>query len=410
MAPFLSSKEKDRRASVRLANVRRSDTQPLLVAEHSYARNVSDEPGEPGDPGPVSSDQDSSWRVGRRIVELDVLAKGLEGCSQCGTPLALKNTTRETRFGLGSSLHIMCTTCTCINKVPLGKKHNDVNKKQTVWDVNSKVAIGMLHIGIGETQLNNLLSVLNLPSINRNSLKKREGSWEIDRASGLKYNSLPYGKPLTDKKFQNSLQNIFEKYKKQADKLAFASSTQSNENFNNIVASKAPKNHHTSGSESLDYRVNAAASQKNTGYTYLVDVNKEACLSPGAHTKLRAMKLDAINNRKRQKGTLKTYKRRRLELKSQRNSTTAACELREGDTYSTNIAFEEASPDVEEIPGPIDPPLASPVTGDHPQTLYHFSEKSYPGVENATSKMACTTTSLVEHLIPMMRGKMLHLL
>lgn len=32
----------------------------------------------------------------------------------------------------------------------------------------------MLHIGIGATQLNNLLSVLNLPLISQSSLKERE--------------------------------------------------------------------------------------------------------------------------------------------------------------------------------------------------------------------------------------------
>ncbi|XP_069116956.1 uncharacterized protein [Argopecten irradians] len=116
------------------------------------------------------------------------------------------------------------------------------------------------------------LDALSMQPFNDHS--KCDEAWcKHVKTPSIKYNSLPYGKPLTDKKFQNSLQNIFEKYKKQADKLAFASSTQSNENFNNIVASKAPKNHHTSGSESLDYRVNAAASQKNTGYTYLVDVS-----------------------------------------------------------------------------------------------------------------------------------------
>ena len=37
----------------------------------------------------------------------------------------------------------------------------------------------------------------------------------------------------------------------------------------NTVASKAPKARHYSGSESLDYRVKAAACQKNMGHEYV---------------------------------------------------------------------------------------------------------------------------------------------
>jgi len=36
------------------------------------------------------------------------------------------------------------------------------------------VIIGMIHTGIGETQLNNLLTTMNLPSITKTTLKARE--------------------------------------------------------------------------------------------------------------------------------------------------------------------------------------------------------------------------------------------
>ena len=39
-----------------------------------------------------------------------------------------------------------------------------------------------------------------------------------------------------------------------------------------MVARKAPKAMHYSGSESLDYRVSAAVSQKNEGRAYLLQV------------------------------------------------------------------------------------------------------------------------------------------
>jgi hypothetical protein len=52
---------------------------------------------------------------------------------------------------------------------------------------------------------------------------------------------LPYGKPLTDQQLRNALETLFSKYAAKADDLATLGSTQVNENFNHMVASKAPK-------------------------------------------------------------------------------------------------------------------------------------------------------------------------
>ena len=56
------------------------------------------------------------------------------------------------------------------------------------------------------------------------------------------------------------------------DKLANLESSNANENMNNIIARKAPKAVHFSGSESLDYRVSAAVAQKNEGHSYIIQV------------------------------------------------------------------------------------------------------------------------------------------
>ena len=62
-------------------------------------------------------------------------------------------------------------------------------------------------------------------------------------------------------------------YAGNAQKLAPCGSTLANESFNNSVASKAPKARHYSGSESLDFRVRAAACQKNLGHEYIALVS-----------------------------------------------------------------------------------------------------------------------------------------
>ncbi|XP_077991796.1 uncharacterized protein LOC144446003 [Glandiceps talaboti] len=70
----------------------------------------------------------------------------------------------------------------------------------------------------------------------------------------FRYKSLPYGNPLTDADLQETLKKIFERFIPQAYKLANLESTQSNESLNKSIASKAPKTHFYSGSESLNYR------------------------------------------------------------------------------------------------------------------------------------------------------------
>ncbi|XP_061175979.1 uncharacterized protein LOC133184928 [Saccostrea echinata] len=121
---------------------------------------------------------ESSWRVGRRIVELGTLVDNLKrGCAMCGNALQLVNTIGERKFGLGQVLQIKCTHSTCahVNDIPTGSKHRvKADMKQYAWDVNTKLAAGMLNGGYGITHVNALLAALNIPGITNRSLKSRE--------------------------------------------------------------------------------------------------------------------------------------------------------------------------------------------------------------------------------------------
>ena len=87
-----------------------------------------------------------SWRHGRRIVELGLLADELEkGCTECKEPLKLSNTESETRLGLGSTLYISCKKCGQLCSIRTGKTHRDPGKKKVgspIWDINTKAATG----------------------------------------------------------------------------------------------------------------------------------------------------------------------------------------------------------------------------------------------------------------------------
>ena len=57
-----------------------------------------------------------------------------------------------------------------------------------------------------------------------------------------RHHNLPYGKDLTDESLHMALSNVFINI--DVNKLAFLSSTQANESFNDTVVSKAPKATH----------------------------------------------------------------------------------------------------------------------------------------------------------------------
>ena len=118
--------------------------------------------------------------------------------------------------------------------------------------------------------------LLNIPQhmFGNHSNCRECGNWCKYHISPTKYKhkSLPYGRNLTNTSLKLRLEKLFKVYANNAEKLAPYGSTLSNESFNNTVASKAPKNRYYSGSESLDYRVGAAVSQKNMGNHYICEV------------------------------------------------------------------------------------------------------------------------------------------
>lgn len=99
------------------------------------------------------------------------------------------------------------------------------------------------------------------------------GSWcKFLKNPIAKYSSLPNGVGLHGESLRAELTKVFLVFAQNAKKLAPCGSTLPNESFNNTVASKAPKARHYSGSESLVYRVKAAACQKNIGHDYVSEV------------------------------------------------------------------------------------------------------------------------------------------
>ena len=164
------------------------------------------------------------------------------------------------------------------------------------------------------------------------------GSWcKAKGDKNYKITGLPNGKPLTDPNLLEELTNIFEIFALNSDRISPGASTQRNENFNMVVASKAPKKIHYSSSESLSYRVAAAAAQTIQGKSYICDVMDSLNLSPSRSYRHRAEIQDKQREKERSKKTTKVFKENRVKLAAQRGKKLERLDKKEGATYSSGI-------------------------------------------------------------------------
>ena len=79
-------------------------------------------------------------------MELGVLAKGLQACSDCKQPLKLTDVVNEKRYGLASILNVLCC-CGQINTISTEKCHRSAGSRRevSIYDINTKLATGIYH-------------------------------------------------------------------------------------------------------------------------------------------------------------------------------------------------------------------------------------------------------------------------
>ena len=155
-----------------------------------------------------------------------------------------------------------------------------------------------------------------------------------------KYTALPYGKCLHGPELREALSHLFSNLAANSEKLCFNSSSNSNESFNNMVASKAPKYCHYSKSESLDFRISATVCQKNVGENYLKMVNEEMGLSPGkVSMEVSDQRDNQFLKRKERESSIES-KRKRIQLKTKRSTSITQKEVREGTTYKSSVCLD----------------------------------------------------------------------
>ncbi|XP_043279308.1 uncharacterized protein [Venturia canescens] len=126
---------------------------------------------------------------------------------------------------------------------------------------------------------------------------------------------------------------------KNANKLAPGGSSQPNESFNSIVASKHPKKEFYGASESMPFRVAAAVCQENYGTSYILKVYEKLCLSPGKNTEPFRHVKDAERAKNAIKRRSIAFKQQRLFSKKKRSAQNVSAKKQEGITYKSEYAM-----------------------------------------------------------------------
>ena len=87
---------------------------------------------------------------------------------------------KEIKEGSASIISIVCEDCGTQNKVVTCEQHRYGKRGPKAYDVNTRIALGAIDNGIGFTHMNNFLTTLNVPTLNKSAYKKRER--EVGRA------------------------------------------------------------------------------------------------------------------------------------------------------------------------------------------------------------------------------------
>ncbi|CAD6233990.1 GSCOCG00007453001-RA-CDS [Cotesia congregata] len=93
-------------------------------------------------------------------------------CTTCDWPLSFRFLIQEDICGVASVFHLKCPKCKEIRLVKSSASEGKSTRSK--YHVNFKLALVVLDGGIEETQLNTILSALNLPPVDHNLIKRYE--------------------------------------------------------------------------------------------------------------------------------------------------------------------------------------------------------------------------------------------
>lgn len=154
-----------------------------------------------------------------------------------------------------------------------------------------------------------------------------------------KHRHLPKGKDVQDKGERASIEQIFERYAQNAEKLAPCGSTQKNESFNHKLTRRHPKNKSLCGSHSFEINLLMTAAEQNEGSAYLLQLYTKMGYPHESYSAKFKERKDDVAEKRVIKCAQPEYKKNRNERKKQRRSKETNKERREGVSYKSNCGL-----------------------------------------------------------------------
>lgn len=138
---------------------------------------------------------------------------------------------------------------------------------------------------------------------------------------------------------KSCLQDICQRFASKSGSLAACLTSNSNESFNFLVTTLAPKNRHYGGSFSLDRRIDSAVLKKNDGVQFVVGINTSLNLSPGEHTVAYRKRVATERKREHEKSQRPEEKLKRKKLFKEAVKDQLQKEAKEGVQYESALGF-----------------------------------------------------------------------
>ncbi|XP_058809997.1 uncharacterized protein LOC131675149 [Phymastichus coffea] len=117
----------------------------------------------------------------------------------CQIPISFRNVTGETQKGLASVLDVTCIKCNSLCAVHTNV-YNPVNKS---YEVNGKLAFGMIDASVGECHINTVLSATDVPTVLPTTMKKYERQVGVAQESCLEAVRLEKQMTLKNESIEN---------------------------------------------------------------------------------------------------------------------------------------------------------------------------------------------------------------
>jgi DNA polymerase III epsilon subunit-like protein len=146
------------------------------------------------------------------------------------------------------------------------------------------------------------------------------------------------------------LVDVCQRFAAKSGSLAACLTSNTNESFNFLVTTLAPKSRHYAGSFSLDRRIDSAVLKKNDGVQFVVGINKCLNLSPGNHTMAYRKRIATERKRKIEKSKIPEEKLKRRKLFKEMINDQLQKEAREGVQYSSALGFKKKTATLDQPP------------------------------------------------------------